>query len=613
MYGTQQHNNMKQQINTIDSKKLFTGSSTLWHRLLRRSFYLSVFMASFSIQAFSQTEKFDIATYTLPKDFKKDAKPGVVNYINTNSAKGTFCIITLYASAASTGDAQKDFNNEWNELVVTPYKAEANPKTETQKIADARLNGSVGQGWEAVTGATAVKVDGNDVYIILTVICGFGKTMSIRTSLNDLTYIAQIDALMETMKLDKTKTITVNNTQQPAGNTTTNSGTGVTGKFGLMNFNAPAGWSEQKFADGVVFKPLDLPAGEHVAIQIMQPLNASGTIDQALAQSFEEATIMYKGTSMYQSDGKYGKIAAHKSFNGWEYIRGKGGINVGTGNEFGLEVFVIKINNRFERVAILESRPSCKPYYSRYYTTDRRSYRNAIEQLLFSLQFTDFNAAIIKSGSSKGNGIIGVWQGIIQSTVAGVLRLETYELVLLDNGQVYFGPNFPIEGLNGLNTRIPPERDRRDWKTYTFSNGQGNLKMIFADIPFRTQGDKIIVTKNQTDWPFIKLPSVDGASFNGTYNLKAANNKIPFITFTTAGQFTDNGVIKELYHEYIDCLNPAPASGSGRYDVNDYTITFSYTDGRKIKIAFMGTDYNKGNPSPSTLRMSYNEDPMTRQ
>ncbi len=610
---------MKKLNNTISLKYLFANCSISWHRPLRRyiqgfvrysaiasqftlsktkghTLVLSVFMASFSIQAFSQIETFDIATYTPPKDFKKDAKPGVVNYINTNTTKGTFCVITMYANTASSGDAQKDFANEWVALAVTPYKAEANPKTETQKT---------GEGWEAVTGAAAVKVDGNDVYIILTVISGFGKTLSVRSSLNDLAYTAQIDALMETMKLDKTKSATIND------NTTMMSPTGAGGKFGLMIYNAPAGWSEQKFSDGIVFKPLDLPAGEHLAIQIMQPLNFSGSLEQALAQSFEEATIMYKGTSMYQADGKYGKVEIHKSFNGWEYIRGKGGINAG--NEFGLEVFVIKINNRFERVAILESRTSCKPYYSRYYTTDRRSYRNVIENLLFSLQFTDFNAVVLKSGSSKGSGVIGVWQGIIQSTIAGVLRLETYELVLLDNGQVYFGPNFPIEGLNGLNTRIPPERDRRDWKTYTFSNGLGNLKMIFADIPFRIQGDKIIVTKNQTDWPFIKLPSVDGATFNGTYNLKAANNKIPSITFTTAGQFTDNGAVKELYHEYVDCLNPAPAAGSGTYQVKDYTITFNYTDGRKINMAFLGAGYSKNIPSPATLRMSYNEDPMTRQ
>ena len=85
---------------------------------------------------FSQTETFDIATYTPPKDFKKDSKPGVVNYTNVNTTTGGFCVIAMYASTASTGDAQKDFNKEWKELVVNPYKAEANPKTETQTTAE---------------------------------------------------------------------------------------------------------------------------------------------------------------------------------------------------------------------------------------------------------------------------------------------------------------------------------------------------------------------------------------------------------------------------------------------------------------------------------------------
>ena len=55
----------------------------------------------------------------------------------------------------------------------------------------------------------------------------------------------------------------------------------------------------------------------------------------------------------------------------------------------------------------------------------------------------------------------------------------------------------------------------------------------------------------------------------------------------------------------IPALNP----GSGTYEVKDYTITFNYTDGRKIKIAFLGTGYDISNQSPATLRMSFNEDP----
>jgi len=369
MNGILKHINMKKQINKIGVKNFNSSSISLpapskrGHRLLCHSLMLSVFMAALFVKAFAQTETFDIATYTAPSGFKKDSKQGVVNYININETKGSFCVIAIYESKASSGNAEKDFNNEWKDLVVAPYKAAPNPKTETQ-ITD---------GWKIVNGAAPVKLDGTDCYIILTVASGFGKTMSVRTSINDDSYTATLDALFASMEFDKTKTAAVssNNTA------TTVSNTGAA-KFGFMTYTAPAAWSHQVFDEGVVFKPLDLPANEHLAIQIMQPLTASGTLEQALSKSFEEATIMYNGSSMYQSDGKFSKNAIQKSYNGWEYLRGKGGIKVNDetqfGTEYGLEVFVIKVNNRFERIAILESRPSCKPLNSRYYTSDKTSY-----------------------------------------------------------------------------------------------------------------------------------------------------------------------------------------------------------------------------------------------
>src|SRR5450759_5913285 len=101
-----------------------------------------------SSNCFSQTETFDIATYTPPKDFKKDSKQGVVIYTHVNTTTGSFGVIAIYASSASAGDEQKDFTNEWKDLVITPYKAEANPTTENQTNAD---------GWKAVAGAAPVK------------------------------------------------------------------------------------------------------------------------------------------------------------------------------------------------------------------------------------------------------------------------------------------------------------------------------------------------------------------------------------------------------------------------------------------------------------------------
>lgn len=563
------------------------------------------------LQAFSQKQSFDIATFTAPKNWKKEAGPGVVNYSNVNTATGGFCVITLYASTASTGDAQKDFNNEWKELVVTPYKAEPNPKTETQATTE---------GWKVVSAAAQAKLDGNDFYVLLTVISGFGKTISIRSSLNDGSYSEQIDAFLTTIELDKTKTPTVNNNITAPAQTT-----GASGKFGSMMYTAPpgGGWKEQIFSDGVVFKPSDLPADEHLGIQIMQPLNASGTLEQALAKSYNDAVTMYNATTMREvNGGNYSAQTAKRSFRGWDYIRCSGGVQMGGGDyppEFGLDLFVIKVNNRFERVAILKSRKNCPGGLSRYYSDDRPSYYNAIENFLFSIQFVDLPAPAVKPGTIKGDGLVGVWEGISLSVGAvstsdplGV-RYKVFTPIFLTNGQAYFGTKFPVEGLDNFNTWIRAENFRRDWGTWSFSNGRGVLKMPYGNLPMRMENNKFIITANNTDHAFHKLNSVDGARFSGTYIMNEAYEKIPVITFTADGRFTDNGAIKALYHESDDCTNPGLAPGSGTYTVKNHSVIFHFSDGRKINVAFLGSGYNINNQSPATLTMGFNEDEMRRQ
>jgi hypothetical protein len=570
------------------------------------NFSLVISSILISTISLSQTETFDIITYTPPKDFKKEIKNGVANFINVNMTTGGLCVIAMYASKISTGDAQRDFTNEWNALVATPYKAESNPKTETQTE----------EGWDIIAAAAPAKVDGVDVYIFLTVLSGHGKIVTIRSSLNDEAYLPELTSFLETIELDRTKSPTINTTTKTTSTVQTNSSAG---KFGLMTYTAPPGWSHQVFGDGVVFKPQDLPKDEHLSIQVMQPLNFSGSLEQALQKSFDEAAAMYKGSKMnYIGEGNYKKDEAKRSFQGWEYIRCNGGVRIGSGDlppEYGLDLFVIKINNRFERVAILRSRTinrSCS--MSSFYADERQQYKTAINNFLFSLQFTDGQQPLLQPGTTNGGDIMGVWQGIsMQTSASSGLRYNVYTPVFLSNGQAYFGPKFYSEGLNELDTRIPAELYRRDWGTYSFSNGRGVLKMPYADIPLRMEGKTLVITANQTDHRFYQLPSVDGAKFNGTYVMTEAYGKIPAISFTADGKFNDNGVIRVLYHEYSECLNPALKPGSGTYEVKDYTITFNYTDGRKIKIAFLGTEYDIKNQSPAALRMSNNEDEMNRQ
>ena len=127
----------------------------------------------------------------------------------------------------------------------------------------------------------------------------------------------------------------------------------------------------------------------------------------------------------------------------------------------------------------------------------------------------------------------------------------------------------------------------------------------------------MIITKNKTEHGFIKLPSVNDARFNGSYvlnNKDISNNessKKVAIVFNSDGKFTDQGVVSVIYHEYIDCINNAIKPGSGNYVVKDNTILFNYSDGRKIRIAFTGRDYER-KESPATLVLSFNNDVLIK-
>ncbi|HSU28323.1 MAG TPA: hypothetical protein VLJ68_08075, partial [Chitinophagaceae bacterium] len=219
----------------------------------------------------------------------------------------------------------------------------------------------------------------------------------------------------------------------------------------------------------------------------------------------------------------------------------------------------------------------------------------------------------------------GDWQGIAMTV--GLPKpgaelgaeLKGKHLIFFSNGQALFVSNFPVEGLDGMNTWIRAENDRRDWGTYTFSNGRGVLKLPYAEIPLRMENGKLVITTNSTDHAFIRTTNVDGARFNGTYTMSSKDflggetGKTPLIQFTPDGKFTDNGALKILYHDYVACVNPANNPGSGSYEIKNYSIIFNYTDGRKFKLAFLGSNFEKSNQSPAALYLSYYENLLKRQ
>src|SRR6266404_7048328 len=134
---------------------------------------------------FSQTETLDIIQYTPPKGWTKTPKEGAMAFIDINKTTNGFCLLTIFKSSPSAGTAQKDFAAQWDGLLVKPFKAQPNPKTQTQ---------STPEGWQITVGAGEIEVDGAKSVAVLTVFTGFGKTASVLANLNDESYFAQVDA-----------------------------------------------------------------------------------------------------------------------------------------------------------------------------------------------------------------------------------------------------------------------------------------------------------------------------------------------------------------------------------------------------------------------------------
>ena len=156
--------------------------------------------------AFCQTEKLGIVRYTPPTGMNKTPQENVVAFNEFDQATGKFCIITLYGATPGTGNAQSDFAREWNNLVVNTFRtAEANPKTEA----------SSEDGWTAIGGGGEVEGEMGKALAFLTVISGFGQTVSVFGVFNDPSSAATLNSFIGGIEMEKVKA-PINNTVNPA-------------------------------------------------------------------------------------------------------------------------------------------------------------------------------------------------------------------------------------------------------------------------------------------------------------------------------------------------------------------------------------------------------------
>jgi len=177
------------------------------HRILLALFATLILGLFLPTMAVCQTEKLGIVQFTPPKGMTKTPKENVVAFTKFNQTVGKFCLITLYGATPGINNATDDFQREWNNLVVKNMKAEAIPKTDEQKS----------NGWMVISGGSEVETEAGKAVGFLTVISGFGKTISILAVFNDPEYVKEVDAFIGSLELDKATAPADDSTASPPG------------------------------------------------------------------------------------------------------------------------------------------------------------------------------------------------------------------------------------------------------------------------------------------------------------------------------------------------------------------------------------------------------------
>jgi len=155
----------------------------------------------------AQSEKLGQVSYTPPSGYTKTSTvTNVVAFSTIDSATGQFCIITLYGARTSSGVAKTDFAREWNTYVVENFGAAANPATETQ----------VEDGWTVTAGGTAVDIQGAKAFAFLTVMTGYGKTVSVLGVFNNESFLPPLTTFVSGLNIDKSVAVAPPASASPA-------------------------------------------------------------------------------------------------------------------------------------------------------------------------------------------------------------------------------------------------------------------------------------------------------------------------------------------------------------------------------------------------------------
>lgn len=193
---------------------------------MKKIFLLYIFCIS-AKAIIAQKEAFDIVSFMPPQDktgkvWKKESTDNILAYTYINTQNNTWCRINIVKSTVSLGSIDKDFESEWNQLIVKNYSP-----TEDVQVDSVREF----EGWKFKAGVVKFMFNKKDALAILTTISGFNRCMSIVSTTNSPDYTNVIEGLLASVELQKKNRVEQNSLNQTESKGQINSSADDLSKF----------------------------------------------------------------------------------------------------------------------------------------------------------------------------------------------------------------------------------------------------------------------------------------------------------------------------------------------------------------------------------------------
>lgn len=246
---------------------------------------------------YSQTQTFDIATFTPPQDWKRESVDFAASYIITNNKTGGWCRVAIYKSIGSSGDPLIDFKSEWNNLAAKDHEGIITPTPET----------TLEDGWTANSGVGKFIWQQKDAFILLNTISGYGKVLSITVTMNSDEFMKDVEKFLNSLELVKPEGQVVTSNvptgkQEPEQPILISGAPGNQG-ISLSTTNFDDGWVAQPFADYVRVTKGNITVLLHYPIEITDELRNTGDVEGNLFDRLMQPRYVVSNIRKYDNGG----------------------------------------------------------------------------------------------------------------------------------------------------------------------------------------------------------------------------------------------------------------------------------------------------------------------